>query len=474
MSRRRPESLPAKPPARPFKSPGRPSPTPCSRRVPVADELPPTVTVVFSTHSAQSPAEIAIQSSKPFSDVPPKDIRPIFLSKCKECAKLCDWSLSAKDVKAKAVKTALLKQIIAGFGVQLVSRSLTADLFAAFFEMLSANLFRPFPEIQVGLFGDIRDSLMDAAWPHVSLVYESLLASLNCAGLAELPTSFVTRLVGNLLSPDDREREAAKHALTAIYTKFTNQNAHVRHRVWAIFAKQHCTAELLEFSIAVVSSLNRPLRSDVIDGFTRLILPLHCLSHYPQFSRQLTQVIYRYIAKADALLAITIAYLHRHWPVVNRTKQLLFLKEYEELLVTFEQQASPEMFTSFFKKTAEFVNDDSSTIAEAALGIVRRSGLYAALKASSASVFYPLTLDIHCAAKEHWDSDIREDATSALEVMRSIDAAGFAKATESLRRAKARHASAFGVAKTGWAKAVALARSKDPAVVQVGDIESLR
>jgi hypothetical protein len=432
-----------------------------SRHRPVADELPQDVTVVFSTHISQSSSEVTISMTKPFSEIPPKDCRAAFLEKCKECTKICDWSVATNDVKGKAAKTHLLKHIIAGFAMQGVARSLTSDLFASFFEMLSANLFRSFPAIKSHAVSGTKDSLVDAAWVHVSLCYECLNSSLHCPGLAEFPSGFSKHLVNNILAPDDRERDAAKQALNAIYTKSSGQRLLIRQRISTLLINGKCTAELLEFLGTVVANLQVPLKSESIDVFTRLILPLHCLTSYSQFHRQLTQVIHRYIAKSESLLAVTIGYLNRHWPICNRTKQVLHLKEYEEIMVTFEQKATPEDFVVFIRRISDAVNHESSQNAQAALEIVRNQQLYQHLKAIPASLFYRLTLEIHAAAKSHWDEEIREDAALSLEVMKGIDAVAFAKATESRRMAQARKASIFGVCKAGWMKVSAMAITGD-------------
>jgi hypothetical protein len=216
------------------------------------------------------------------------------------------------------------------------------------------------------------------------------------------------------------------------------------------------------------------LKNDSIECFVQLILPLHCLSNYRQFHRQLLQVIYWYIAKADVLLSATLGYLQRHWPIGSYTKQLLFLTEYEKLMITFEQKATPEMFIAFFRKISDAVNNEASLVAQAALEIVRNQQLYQALKASSPSVFYAMTLELNATAKTHWDSDIREDAVLSLDIMKSIDMAAFGKATESLRMAKARKVSAFGLCKAGWTKVTMLGQAQDPNVVAMGDVEKLR
>jgi hypothetical protein len=46
-------------------------------------------------------SEVQIKASDPFSKIDSKEINRIFLEKCKECCKICDFSVGIKDQLAK-------------------------------------------------------------------------------------------------------------------------------------------------------------------------------------------------------------------------------------------------------------------------------------------------------------------------------------------------------------------------------------
>jgi hypothetical protein len=102
----------------------------------------------------------------------------------------------------------------------------------------------------------------------------------------------------------------------------------------------------------VISNLIPPLTCDAIDSSRRDILPLHCRGNYSEFHRQSVQLMLRFVAKGDSLLALTVSFLHRHWPTIDKSKQILFMNEYEEIMVTFESSDSCQCGTNDCSESA--------------------------------------------------------------------------------------------------------------------------
>lgn len=50
------------------------------------------------------PGDIYIKGSRSFSEIPHKDHLKLFLHKITECSKICDYSDSTADLKAKSTK----------------------------------------------------------------------------------------------------------------------------------------------------------------------------------------------------------------------------------------------------------------------------------------------------------------------------------------------------------------------------------
>lgn len=435
--------------------------------VPKADpEANINKTFTFSTHNNASTEDLVIKGSKAFSEIPPKDIRTVFHHKCRECSKICNFSSPTKDSKAKTAKQHLLKHLYQGFSIPHLVRSLTADLMQEFFQMVSVNILRPFPKFKHGKYmTDARDSLMDSAWPHLSLVYDCLLASLTCSNLLNFPPHFINKLINNCLSPDDRERHSVRNVLCAIYQKCHSQRIIMRNSVAMICNTGKCTTELLDFFVGVVGSFTSPLKPELIALYYQTVLPLHRLRNYNDFHSVLVQVITRFIAKADVLLAPTFSYLHKHWPLTDCNKQSLFLREMEEIAITFSAQITTQVLATFMRRVGDCVLVEYSTLAETALDIIQNPLMAPLLRANSASLFFMLILHINNTSKSHWDEDVKETANSALAFLQELDKNAYKKANETQKMMKNRKLAAFGVCKTTWNKIFDAARGSDPDLV---------
>jgi hypothetical protein len=97
-----------------------PSKLPVRRRKPVPAPIPKSeledlkiLTFSISTlFTIGLTSDIAIAPSDPFSKVDPKSINGVFSDKCRECSKICDFSIPIKDQSAKQTKKTLLGHFI--------------------------------------------------------------------------------------------------------------------------------------------------------------------------------------------------------------------------------------------------------------------------------------------------------------------------------------------------------------------------
>jgi hypothetical protein len=230
---------------------------------------------------------------------------------------------------------------------------------------------------------------------------------------------------------------------------------------------------MLDLFSSMVAQLPYPLRQEAVDLFVQKILPLHSLKEYGEYSRELIQIISSFIFKKEELLQTTVRYLINHWPVTDRRKEALFIKEYEELMSSRTSSPSPQMIVSFYKRISRSFSDPASSLAKTAIEVMQNATLLPRLRSNVSSLFFTLTLELNNAAKLHWDLEIRELASEALEVMRELDCHSFAVATESLKMSFARKSAIFGVAKTSWGRIVDAARVRDPGL-KMPDITDLR
>lgn len=282
--------------------------------------------VNYTTLHKLNQETINIKPTKSFQENPPREHAKLFIEKCKQCSNICDFSSPSLDQKAKTTKTQLLKHLASVFTNPNLARAVSQDSMNLFYKMLSVNLFRPLPKMKPFTVIETHDVTYDSAWPHLSLCYEALQSSLSCKYAQNISPDFIYHLVGNSVSPDDRERIAVRDILYSMYTKFMNHRTIVREKIADQFTNGVCSSELLEFLISVVSGFNSPLNPEHVTYFRNSILSLHTLNNLPLFAVQVKKLILAYIQKSGFLLDSTIEYLLLHWPKSNRIKQCLFLK----------------------------------------------------------------------------------------------------------------------------------------------------
>lgn len=441
----------------------------------VETELNMCKTFMFSTHFRNSNEDIRIYCSKDFAEVSLKDTRNLIIEKCKECSKICDFTSEAKDYKAKSNKSTLLKEITSSFSNPHISRTLSNDVIKNILNMIGKNIFRTFPNISHQRYPGFDDSIIDAAWPHISLAYECLNACSSSSSIKEFPPKFLSNLVDNTLSPDSRERREAKTALNNIYKKFSSSRFTIRQRCSYLFINKKCSSELLDFFYTVVAGFTPPLKDETIDMYIREILPLHCLDNYSTYYYCLVQVICRFIAKSEVLLQITFNYLIQHWPCTDRNKQNLFLKEYEDLVINFDNRMNKQMTLQFFRKVNECITNESTEVACSALGILQNPNLRSYVKENSQNLYFMLIFSISSVQTDHWNYDMREMATTTLQILNQTNPELYKKTTDMHKSMKSFKKPSGGISKVKWKKILDAAKVHDSSMcdLQIEDLISI-
>ena len=136
-------------------------------------------------------------------------------------------------------KTATLEELLdfVRQNFPTLSRALICDLV----EMVTANIFRPLPNVNNAVNGidplEEEEEWQDPSWPHLSLAYTILLTLLEHPHFE--PNSlktvvnkpFVEKLLGLFFSADVGERETLKTVLHRIYGNFISLRRIIRVRV---------------------------------------------------------------------------------------------------------------------------------------------------------------------------------------------------------------------------------------------------
>jgi serine/threonine-protein phosphatase 2A regulatory subunit B' len=423
------------------------------------------LTFHFSAKHPTRKGDITIKGSRDWKDIQPKDYLKAFLHKVNECCNLCDFESPMKDAKAKATKVQLLKHLNDCFARPEIVGVLTPEAMRAMYEMIAVNLFRSLPVNPIRGPLDANDSVIDDAMPHLSLVYQLVLASFICPHTADcLTRKFLYGVIGNGASLDDNERQLVKELLTKVYQRFMSLRPLIRNFMGSRFAIGDCSSDLLEFFSSVINGFNAPLKPEHVNLFRHSFNRLHSHFELYRFHEQMIECVSKMITKQPELLSEVLKYLYQHWPRAERRKQYTYLKELEYLLVNHLKQFNEENVVVAFRTLNCALYNDFSELCDQANRILTLSKVIDVIMKFQAIV-YPIVFEnIVKAARNHWDECVRANTLVTLQALQSINPELFKKMNDGragLRKTRTLQISSF---QTNWLTMLDFAKANDPGI----------
>ena len=285
----------------------------------------------------------------------------------------------------KNKKREILLRLVEFVNMPAASRQLafTKEFLFDIAHMFSENLFRPLPPCVDNYDPDEDDPILDAAWPHLQVVYELLLRFIVhsdvdakiAKGPKIIDRSFCSQLICLFRTEDPRERDYLKTILHRIYGKFMSHRSFIRQEIGnfyhhAIVANRTPTgvAELLEILGSIINGFAVPLKSEHVKYLNMNLIPLHSTAGLAIYHPQLTYCVVQYVEKQTELADDVLAGLLRYWPWRDGSKQILFLNELEEILELTQPSALSEAtLTKVYNLLRVCINSDHFQIAERSL-----------------------------------------------------------------------------------------------------------
>ena len=427
----------------------------------MADEMK-TKTFNISTLFRMTFSDVKIELTPDFRDLDEKEYNTMFINKVKECKKICDWSIGIKDVEAKKNKKILLIQLIELFESKNGLDKILPQSVAKFISMVVQNISRPFPPQKIinPLF-DFDDVTQDMAWPHLALVYEALLKLLMSPMKVTIkhPT-FVSVLAKNSCSPDERERMAVRDNLKLLFVKCPDLQDAILRLVQNQFLTGTCSHQILEFILAVLDEVGRPLPENLVSMYKNSILFLHSSKIYKAFFA----VVNRFVRFERSLLKPTIEYLVKHWPSSTVRKQLVFMSEMEGLTLNYFEDVNEEIAKMVFTKLSELVNQPNIDVAETALNVLLGPALEEPLVSFPELAIKILTQELMNAANKNWNEYVQEDSKLALQMLSDLNPKIFKSTVSKLKEERKKKKTYQGIWRTNWKKVVESAKINDSTI----------
>ncbi|XP_076268283.1 serine/threonine-protein phosphatase 2A 56 kDa regulatory subunit gamma isoform-like isoform X4 [Rhynchophorus ferrugineus] len=395
-------------------------------------------------------AQTPIKQLPLLKEAAPSEREELFIQKLRQCCVLFDFASDPlSDLKWKEIKrTALIEM------VEFVTQNkavITESVYPEAVNMFAMNLFRTLPPSSnpngAEFDPEEDEPTLEAAWPHLQLVYELFLRVLEApdfqANIAKryIDQKFVLQLLDLFDSEDPRERDLLKTTLHRIYGKFLGLRAFIRKQINNVFYRfiyetehHNGIAELLEILGSIINGFALPLKEEHKVFLLRVLMPLHKVKSLSVYHPQLAYCVVQFLEKDPSLTQPVIRSLLKYWPKTHSPKEVMFLNELEEILDVIEPAEFQKIMVPLFRQLAKCVSSPHFQVAERALYYWNNEYVMS-LVAENATEILPLMFpSLYKNSKTHWNKTIHGLIYNALKLFMEMNQKLFDDCTQQYRQ----------------------------------------
>ncbi|KAL4630561.1 serine/threonine-protein phosphatase 2A 56 kDa regulatory subunit alpha isoform [Arapaima gigas] len=365
-------------------------------------------------------------------DAPSSEQLELFTQKLQQCCVLFDFLDSITDLKSKEIKRATLSEL-----VEYMSTNrgiLVESAYPDISNMISTNIFRTLPPSENPDFDPEEDEpTLEAAWPHIQLVYEFFLRFLENPDFQPsiakryIDQKFVLQLLELFDSEDPREREFLKTVLHRIYGKFLGLRAFIRKQINNIFLRfiyetEHFNgvAELLEILGSIINGFALPLKAEHKQFLMKVLIPMHTAKGLAVFHAQVIRGLLKF------------------WPKTCSQKEVMFLGETEEILDVIEPTQFKKVQEPLFKQIAKCVANPHFQVAERALYFWNNEYILSLIEDNIDKILPIMFGNLYRISKEHWNPTIVALIYNVLKTLMEMNSTLFDELTASYKAERQR------------------------------------
>ncbi|XP_041038855.1 serine/threonine-protein phosphatase 2A 56 kDa regulatory subunit alpha isoform isoform X2 [Cetorhinus maximus] len=378
--------------------------------------------------SRSSPVEILLLP--PLKDAPNAEQHDLFCQKLQQCCVIFDFMDSVSDLKSKEVKRATLNELVdfltSNRGVLL------EQAYPEIVKMITCNIFRTLPPSDNPDFDPEEDEpSLEAAWPHMQLVYEFFLRFLECPDFQPsvakkfIDQKFVLQLLELFDSEDPRERDFLKTVLHRIYGKFLGLRAFIRKQINNIFLR-------------IINGFALPLKAEHKQFLMKVLIPLHTAKGLALFHAQLAYCVVQFLEKDATLTEPVIRGLLKFWPKTVSQKEVMYLGEVEEILDVIEPSQFKKIQEPLFKQIAKCVSNAHFQVAERALYFWNNEYILSLIEDNSEKILPIMFGSLYRISKEHWNPTIVALVYNVLKTLMEMNGSLFDELTASYKAERQR------------------------------------
>ncbi|XP_043992676.1 serine/threonine-protein phosphatase 2A 56 kDa regulatory subunit delta isoform isoform X1 [Gambusia affinis] len=415
-----------------------------------------------------------LQKLPALKDAPPPEREDLFVQKLRQCCVLFDFiSDPLSDLKYKEVKRAGLNEMVEY--ITHNSEVVTESIYPEAVVMFSINVFRTLPPSSnpTGAEFDPEEDepTLEAAWPHLQLVYEFFLRFLESPDFQPniakkyIDQKFVLSLLELFDSEDPRERDFLKTILHRIYGKFLGLRAYIRRQINNIFYRfiyetehHNGIAELLEILGSIINGFALPLKEEHKMFLIRVLLPLHKVKSLSVYHPQLAYCVVQFLEKDSSLTEPVIVGLLKFWPKTHSPKEVMFLNELEEILDVIEPAEFVKVQEPLFRQLAKCVSSPHFQVAERALYYWNNEYIMSLISDNAAKILPIMFPALYKNSKSHWNKTIHGLIYNALKLFMEMNQKLFDDCTQHYKAEKQKEKYKLKERDEVWMKIEDLAR----------------
>ncbi|XP_074183017.1 serine/threonine-protein phosphatase 2A 56 kDa regulatory subunit gamma isoform isoform X2 [Rhinolophus sinicus] len=416
-----------------------------------------------------------LQKLPSLKDVPPADQEKLFIQKLRQCCVLFDFvSDPLSDLKWKEVKRAALSEM-----VEYITHNrnvITEPIYPEVVHMFAVNMFRTLPPSSnpTGAEFDPEEDepTLEAAWPHLQLVYEFFLRFLESPDFQPniakkyIDQKFVLQLLELFDSEDPRERDFLKTTLHRIYGKFLGLRAYIRKQINNIFYRfiyetehHNGIAELLEILGSIINGFALPLKEEHKIFLLKVLLPLHKVKSLSVYHPQLAYCVVQFLEKDSTLTEPVVMALLKYWPKTHSPKEVMFLNELEEILDVIEPSEFVKIMEPLFRQLAKCVSSPHFQVAERALYYWNNEYIMSLISDNAAKILPIMFPSLYRNSKSHWNKTIHGLIYNALKLFMEMNQKLFDDCTQQFKAEKLKEKLKMKEREEAWVKIENLAKA---------------
>nr|XP_040034563.1 serine/threonine-protein phosphatase 2A 56 kDa regulatory subunit delta isoform isoform X1 [Gasterosteus aculeatus aculeatus] len=416
-----------------------------------------------------------LQKLPALKDSPPVEQEELFVQKLRQCCVLFDFiSDPLSDLKYKEVKRAGLNEMVEF--ITHNSEVVTEVIYPEAVFMFSVNLFRTLPPSSnpTGAEFDPEEDepTLEAAWPHLQLVYEFFLRFLESADFQpnvakkHIDQKFVMSLLELFDSEDPRERDFLKTILHRIYDSSTRQNTITALlSCWRSWGGKTHTHRLVAMAmvntclfLSIINGFALPLKEEHKMFLIRVLLPLHKVKSLSVYHPQLAYCVVQFLEKDSSLTEPVIIGLLKFWPKTHSPKEVMFLNELEEILDVIEPSEFVKVQEPLFRQMAKCVSSPHFQVAERALYYWNNEYIMSLISDNAAKILPLMFPSLYKNSKSHWNKTIHGLIYNALKLFMEMNQKLFDDCTQQFKAEKQKEKYKLKEREEIWHKIEGLAR----------------